>query len=139
MKIQDVYKDLSKDKDMLDFSNYSVKSIYYDSNKLVVGKMKDETGGVAIEEFVGLNPQMYWLLVDNSSEQKKVKGVNKDVERMRHSDIKMFCWMINVSMNRIQNKNYRIGTYEINKNYLSCFDDKIYILNNGSDGLAVGF
>ena len=31
------------------------------------------------------------------------------------------------SMNRIQNKVHRIGTYEINKTSLSCFDDKIYI------------
>ena len=38
---------------MFDFSNYSTKSKYYDnSNKLVIGKMKDETAGVAIEEFV---------------------------------------------------------------------------------------
>ena len=40
---------------MFDFSNYSTKSKYCDdSNKLVIGKMKDETGGVATEEFVGL-------------------------------------------------------------------------------------
>ena len=39
---------------MLGFSNYSTKSKYYDdSNKLVVCNMKDETAGVAIEEFVG--------------------------------------------------------------------------------------
>ena len=38
---------------MLHFSNYLTKSKYYhDSNKLVVEKMKDETGGVEIEEFV---------------------------------------------------------------------------------------
>ena len=37
----------------IDFSNYSPKSKYYDdSNKLVVGKMKDKTAGVAINEFV---------------------------------------------------------------------------------------
>ena len=30
-------------------------------------------------------------------------------------------------MNRIQNKDHRIGTYEINKISLSCFDDRIYI------------
>ena len=31
---------------MFDFSNYSTKSKYYnDSNKLVTGKMKDETAG----------------------------------------------------------------------------------------------
>ena len=45
---------------MLDFSNYSTKSKYYDdSNKLVIGKMKDKTGGVAIEEFLRLKPKMY--------------------------------------------------------------------------------
>ena len=38
---------------MFDFSNYSAESKYYDdSNTLVVGKMKDEMGGVAIEQFV---------------------------------------------------------------------------------------
>ena len=43
-------KQISEDKEMLDFSNYSTKSKYYDnSNKLVIGKMKDETGEVAIE------------------------------------------------------------------------------------------
>ena len=46
IKTEDVYEDFSKDKEMFDFSNYSVKSKYCDeSNKLVVGKMKDETGG----------------------------------------------------------------------------------------------
>ena len=31
------------------------------------------------------------------------------------------------SMNRIQSKDHKIRTYEINKISLSCFDDKIYI------------
>ena len=54
--------------------NYSTKSKYYDdSNKLVVGKMKDETGGVAIEELVGLKLQMNLFLVDDNSEHKKAK------------------------------------------------------------------
>ena len=38
---------------MIDFSNYSTNSKFYDNlNKLVVGKMKDETVGVPIKEFV---------------------------------------------------------------------------------------
>ena len=41
-------------------------------------------------------------------------------------------------MNRIQNKNNITGTCEINKISLSCFDNKIYILNNGYEGLARG-
>ena len=33
------------------------------------------------------------------------------------------------SMNRIQRKNHKIGTYEINEISWSCFYDKIYIQN----------
>ena len=32
--------------------------------------MKDETGGDAIEEYVGLKPKMYSFLVDNIKVQK---------------------------------------------------------------------
>ena len=39
--------------------------------------MKDETGDVANEEFLGLKPTMYSFLVDNS-EYEKTKDVNKD-------------------------------------------------------------
>ena len=35
------------------------------------------------------------------------------------------------SINRIQSKDHRIGTHEINKISLPCFDDKMYIQNNG--------
>ena len=80
IKTKDVYDDFIKDKEMFDFSNYSTGSKYYDDSKnLVDGKMKDETAGVAIKEFVKLKPKMYPLLVDDSSEHKKVKGVNKTV------------------------------------------------------------
>ena len=47
-----------------------------DSNKLVLGKMKDETGGVPIDEFVGLKSKFFSLLVDDNSENKKAKSVN---------------------------------------------------------------
>ena len=72
IKTEDVYEDFTKDKEMLDFSNYSAESKYYDdSNKLVVGKMKDETDGVALKEFVGVKPKMHSFLVDDNSEHKK--------------------------------------------------------------------
>ena len=41
--------------------------------------MKDETGAVTIKEFVGLKPKIYSFLVDDSSEHKKAKGVDKNV------------------------------------------------------------
>ena len=79
IKTEDAYEDFSSDKEMLDFSNYSTKSKYYDdSNKLVIGKMKEKTRGVVIKEFVGLKPKMYSFLVDNN-QHKKAKGVNRNV------------------------------------------------------------
>ena len=70
IKTEDVCEDFSNNKDMFDFGNYSTKSKYDNSNKLVFGKMKDETAGVAIEEIVGLKPKIYSYLVDDNSEHK---------------------------------------------------------------------
>ena len=42
-------------------------------------------------------------------------------------------------MKKIQSINHTKGAYKINKISLSCFDDKIHILNNGYDGLALGY
>ena len=71
IKDEGVYEGFSSNKEMFDFSNDSTKWKYYDnSNKLVIGRMKDETGGVAIEEFVGLKSKMYSFLVENNKEKK---------------------------------------------------------------------
>ena len=39
-------------------------------------------------------------------------------------------------MKRIQVKNNKLGTYEIDKTSLSCFDDKRFVLDNGVNTLA---
>ena len=39
----------------------------------MVGKMKDKTVGVAVEEFVVFKPKIYSYLVDDNSEHKKGK------------------------------------------------------------------
>ena len=41
--------------------------------------MKDEAGGVAIEELVGLKPKMCSVVIDDSNNHKKAKGKNKNV------------------------------------------------------------
>ena len=66
IKTEAVHENVIKDKEMFDFSNYSAKSQYYDNlNALVVRKMKDETGGLTIIEFV-LKSKMYSFLVDDT-------------------------------------------------------------------------
>ena len=63
IKIEDVYEDFSKDKNLIDFSDYSLNSRFYDSaNKNVIGKMKDELKGKIISEFLGLKSNMYSLI-----------------------------------------------------------------------------
>ena len=105
--------------------------------------MKDETAGVATEEFVGLKPKIYPYLLDHNSEHKKTKSVNKNVAATithnEYKDVLLKKKCLRHSMNMIQSKDHRIGTYEINKISLSCFDDKIYIQNNEYDGLALGY
>ena len=55
IKSENVYEKLFKWKDLFDFSNYSKDSkFFHETNKKVIGKIKDEFGGVIIDEFVGL-------------------------------------------------------------------------------------
>ena len=86
---------------------------------------------------------MYSYLLNDNSEHKRGKGVNRNVvATISHNEYKDILFNKNClrhSMNRIQSKDHRIGTYEINKISLSCFDDKIYIQNNGCDELTLGY
>ena len=69
--------------------------------------------------------------------------MNKDVvETIIQSEYKNF--LLNKKclrhlMNRIQSKDNKIVTYEINKIPLSCLEDKIHIPNNEHDGLVLGY
>ena len=68
------------------------QSIMIIQKKLFVGKMEDETAGVAIEEFIGLKSKMYSYLVDESSVHKKAKSVNKNVVAViSHYEYKNIC------------------------------------------------
>ena len=44
-----------------------------------MGKIKHKLAGATNNKFVGLTPKIYLFLVDDSSEHKKAKGVNKNV------------------------------------------------------------
>ena len=94
--------------------------------------MKDETGGVAIEEFNGLKPKLYSFFVDNT-EYKNRKGVNRNVvATINHNEYKDL--LLNSKCIR-----HLIGTQKINKVSLSCFDGKIYIQHNGYYRLALRY
>ena len=55
MKPENAYEKFFKWKYLFDFSNHSKDSNFFnETNERVIGKMKDEFGGVIVSEFVGL-------------------------------------------------------------------------------------
>ena len=58
-----------------EFFNYSKDSRFFnETNKKVIGKMKDEFGGIIVSEFVGLKSKMYSIekmMVKNITQQKE--------------------------------------------------------------------
>ena len=62
---KNLFKDIKNDvKKILGNCNYQVKkTLPTDKNKKVLGMRKDELGGAAMKEIVGLHPKMYSCLV----------------------------------------------------------------------------
>ena len=137
IKSENVYEEFFKWKDLFDFSNYSKDSKFFnETNKKVIGKMKDEFGGVIVNEFVGLKSKMYSMKNIDGKESNMAKGVNIATEFNEFKDTLFNKKIIRHKMRRIQGKKHKVGTYEINKISLSCFDDKRFVLNDGIHTLA---
>ena len=62
---------------MFDFSNYPKDSKFFDQvNKKFIGKIKDESEGKIIGEFVGLKLKMCSMKNIDGKESNTAKGVN---------------------------------------------------------------
>ena len=128
---EDVYEEFFKWKNLFDFSNCSKDSKFFnETNKKVIGKMKDELGGVIVDEFVGLKSKMYSIKKIDGKESNTAKGVNIATEFNEFKDVLFNKKIIRHKMKRIQAKKHKIGTYEIDKISLLCFDDKRFVLND---------
>ena len=134
-----VYEHCYKDNHLFDFSGYSKDSVYYDHmNKKVLGKMKDEFNGVKIDEFVGLKFQIYLWIAENDLEVNKAKGVNLILKHREYVDVLSNKKVVRHKVTRIQSGLHRIGTYDLNKISVSCFDDKRYMIDDGINTLSYG-
>ena len=115
-------------KDLFDFSNYSEDSKFFNkTNKKVIGKMKNEFGGVIV---------MYSIKKIDHKEYNTAKGVSIATEFDGFEYVLVNEKIIRHKMKRIQSKKHRLGTYEIDKISLSCFDNKRYVLHDGIRTLA---
>ena len=80
---------------------------------------------------VGLKSKMYSMKKIDGKECNTAKGVNITTEFDKFEDVLFNQKIIKHKMKRIQSKKHKLGTYEINKISLSCFDDQRYVLDNG--------
>ena len=129
---------------MFNNSDYPEDSPYYfNDNKKVIGKFKDEASGVLIVEFIGLKSKMYSYVKDNDKGNKTAKGIKRIVikNNIKHEDYKNILLnnkQLHHKMKTIRSHEHQLGSYEINKVSLSCFNDKRYILNDGVSCYAYG-
>ncbi|XP_060580207.1 uncharacterized protein LOC132736990 [Ruditapes philippinarum] len=142
IETEDAYADFNEDKDLFDNSDYDPESkFYFDANKKVIGKFKDEAAGIPIVEFVGLRSKMYSYLLENEVNVKKCKGIKKSVVKKNivHNNYKEALFDSTQKYHEfkvIRSNKHDIYSYVVNKISLSCYDDKRYILDNGINTLA---
>ena len=140
----DAYADFWQNKDKFDNSDYNIESPFHNAvNKKVIGKFKDESAGIPITEFVGLRSKMYSYVKDNEQTARTAKGIKKQVikKNITHDNYKEVLFnnkQMQHTMKTIRSKNHQLGSFELNKISLSCFDDKRFIHENGITSYAYG-
>jgi hypothetical protein len=146
VKTRDIYQDMLEDAELFDTSEYKQDHpLHSIRNKKVLGKMKDETHGIPIQEFIGLRPKMYSIIyteINKLVEKKTAKGIKKSVtkKKIRHDNYKtcLFDKPTKASMNQIRSNGHEIYSIKLNKIALSPYDDKHFILEDGVNTLAHG-
>jgi hypothetical protein len=154
----DLYADLALHRDHFDFSNYPPEhALFGGENKMVLGKMKDESNGSIITEFVGLRPKMYSYTTMEATpttttttattsvklkEAKRAKGIQRAaIASLRHADYLEQLRVPTenyVNIRRIGQRHHRVYTLDSMKRGLCAFDDKRYLLPDGVHTRAHG-
>ena len=144
IQTEDVYKDMKEHSWLYDTSNYSKEyPLYDDRNKTVLGKMKDECGGLAIEEVVAVRSKMYSIKKSDKKNIRKAKGVKKNViekeithEHYKEALIERKQYMHKMKI--LQGEGHEMYGMCMNKISISLFDTKRWIAGDGIHTLAYG-
>ena len=138
-----MYQDFWNERDKFDNSDYPEESPYFDNrNKKVICKFKDEASGkITITELIGLQSKMCSYIKDNDKGGKTAKGIKNNIinKNIKHEDYKQTLFnkkQMYHTMKTIRSNHHQLGSYELNKVSLSCFDDKRLLLDNGIKSYA---
>ena len=132
---RDIYEDMSMSMEEFDTSEYLKNHpLQSDNNKKALGKMKDETKGFPISEFVGLRSKMYSFL-SNQKEEKRANGVaqvtvKKDISHEQYKECLFGEKKLISSMSSLRSHKHELYCDTLQTTGLSAFDDKRYLINN---------
>ena len=147
VKTRNIFQDMLEDADLFDTFEYTQNHpLHSIRNKKVLGKMKDETHGIPIQEFIVLRPKIYSILYTENNKQvekKTAKRIKKLVTKkmIRHDNYKICLFdkkQTKASMNQIRSNGHEIYSIKLNKIALSPYDEKRFILEDGVSALAHG-
>ena len=133
VKTDDFYKDIGNYIDKwFDTSNYTKdidRPLVKGKNKKVIGKFKDELGGVPMTEFSALRSKTYAYKLDNDDELKKAKGTKKCVVKRNitfnnYVDVLFDNKKLLRSLYPLRSYNHRVYTEKVKKIALRSNDDK---------------
>ena len=141
---KDINADVEKRFDTSDYPTTHPSGIKTGLNGKVLEMFKEEDGGKQIVEFVGLRAKLYSYKMPDGSEDKKGKGVTKNVtKRSIQFDDYRECLFSRKEQHRkinvIRSHCHEIYTEEINKIALSSDDGKRVIMADGIHTLAYEF
>ena len=140
---KDINPDIVKCFDTSDYPTNHPSENKTGLNSKVLGMFNDEACGKLIVEFVGLRGKLYSYKILDGSEDKKCKGVTKNVTKrsIKFDDYRECLFSKKEQhrkMNVIRSHCHEIYTEEINKIALSSDDDKRVIMVDGIHTLAYG-
>jgi len=130
---EDFFKDILADvQEKFDTSNFSLNhpsGIPAGINKKIPGMFKDEADGEIITEFVGLRAKLYAIKKLDGEEEKKCKGVKRNVIRNNisfndYKDVLFSGKEVLRTMNVIRSRKHNLFTEQVNKIALCANDDK---------------
>ena len=96
-----------------------------------------------IVEFIRLRSKMNSYVKDNGKNEETAKDVRKyvikkNITHENYKDCLLNGKQMLHSMRTIRSDHHQIGSYQLNKISLSCFDDKRLILEDGIHSYAYG-
>ena len=142
IKHDDIYEWIKQNKQYFDMSDSKRPELKDNTNKKVLGKMKDEMNSLLMTEFLALNPKVYsinYQSIDEFNEvkvknKKTLKGVSKTVvkKEISHKDyeeVMNTSKSIRRDVTSIRSFNHQIYTFKQSKVALTAFYDKMQMID----------